>query len=110
MPVPDTNRTVAAAIDRVLDAEHAAAAAIAAAEASARATLEAAREERRRILERSRARITRLHEVAAARLATRLAQLDQSVAAAARAAAVSSEVTADVLDVVAARLTSEVPP
>jgi F0F1-type ATP synthase membrane subunit b/b' len=107
MPVPDTNRTIADAIDRVLEAEHAAAAAIAAAKASARAALEAAREERRRILERSRARITRLHERAASQLATRLAQLDQSVAAATRGADSSHELTDEVIAIVAARLTSE---
>jgi len=109
MPVPDANRTVADAIDRVLEAEHAAAEAIATAEASARAATDAAREEHRRILERSRARISRLHELATARLATRLAQLDQNVAAATRAACISQDATDEVLAVVAERLTSEAP-
>jgi F0F1-type ATP synthase membrane subunit b/b' len=110
MPVPDTDRTVADAIDRVLEAEREAAAAIAAAEATARAALDAAREERRSTLDRARARITRLHERAAARLETTLQQLDVAAADEARASAVSGSVTADVLTVVAARLTGEVPP
>jgi vacuolar-type H+-ATPase subunit H len=107
MPVPDTDRTVADAIDRVLEAEQAAAVAIAGAEAASRAAIEAAREERRRILERARARITRLHERAATHLAARLAQLDLSVAAAEQASALPPDGMQAVLATVAERLSSE---
>lgn len=110
MPAPDTDRTVADAIDRVLDAERATAAALVAAGSAARATIDAAREERRRILERARARITRLHERASAQLAQRLAQLDRELAAEERAATPAPAATRAVLDTVAARLTRAAPP
>jgi vacuolar-type H+-ATPase subunit H len=108
MPVPDKDRTIADAIDRVLEAEQAAAVAIASAEAASRAAIDAAREERRRILERARARITRLHERAATHLAARLAQLDMSVAAE-EASALPPDGMHAVLATVAERLTSESP-
>jgi F0F1-type ATP synthase membrane subunit b/b' len=109
MPVPDTDRTIADAIDRVLEAEQAAAVAIASAEAASRAAIDAAREERRRILERARARITRLHERAATHLAARLAQLDMSVAAEEQASALPPDGMHAVLATVAERLASESP-
>lgn len=76
---PDTPH-VADAINRVLEAERATAAAIAAAQASAEARLEAARDQRRRILERARERIVRLHERAQARLELRLAAMEADAA------------------------------
>jgi F0F1-type ATP synthase membrane subunit b/b' len=107
MPVPETDRTVADAIDRVLEAEQAAAAAIGRAEAAGRAAIEAAREERRRILERARARIMRLHDRAATQLAARLAQLDMTLAAEAQASSLPPDGMPAVLATVAERLTSE---
>jgi F0F1-type ATP synthase membrane subunit b/b' len=109
MPTTDTDRTVADAIERVLEAEQAAATAIAAAEAASRATIDAARAERRRILERARERITSLHERAAAQLAARVAQLDVTVAAQEHESAHSHDVARSALAAVAARLTSESP-
>lgn len=78
-PTPDTSH-VADAINRVLDAERATAAAIAAAQVSAEARLEAARDRRRQILERARERVVRLHERAQAQLETRLAEMDRGAA------------------------------
>lgn len=72
---------VAAAIDRVLEAEQSTAQAIAAAEAAAQAAVENARERRRAILERGRLRVLRLHERAQARLAAQLGQLDAAAGA-----------------------------
>jgi vacuolar-type H+-ATPase subunit H len=73
-PTPDT--TVADAMNRVLEAERTAAAAIKAAEAEAESTLQAARETRRRLLERARDRASRIHVRAQARLAAAIAELD----------------------------------
>jgi vacuolar-type H+-ATPase subunit H len=109
MPTTDTDRTVADAIDRVLEAEQAAATAITAAEAASRVTIEAAREERRRILGRARERITRLHDRAAAQLATQLTRLDVANAGDERASALAPDSAQSVLAAVAARLTSESP-
>lgn len=107
MPAPQPDRAVADAIDRVLEAEQAAAAAITAAEAQARASLEAARDARRRILERARQRITRLHERAELRLAGRLAQLDATTLTAALTETGLRPVADEALATVAARLTTD---
>lgn len=107
MPVPEPDRTVADAINRVLEAEQAAAAAIVDAEAAARVTIEAAREARRRILERARQRVMRMHERAEARLAARLAQLEATVASDERLAALSPDAADAVLATVATRLTTD---
>ena len=72
---------IAAAMDRVLDAEHATATAIADAQAAARANIEAARERRRVILETARERVVDLHERAQQRLEETLQTLDSSAAA-----------------------------
>lgn len=106
MPVPQPDRAVADAIERVLEAEQAAAATITAVETEARASLEAARESRRRLLERARLRITQLHERAEARLADRLAQLDAATAAEALDATGLRVVADEALRAVAARLTT----
>jgi vacuolar-type H+-ATPase subunit H len=109
MPVPEPDRTVADAIDRVLEAEQATAVAILAAEASARATIEAARETRRQVLERARQRVMRLHERAGTRLAARLAQLDAQSAVDECGAAASADAATGALAAVAERLTTEEP-
>ena len=67
---------IAAAIDRVLEAEHATATAIADAQAAAQADIEAARERRRVILETARERVVDLHERAQRRLEETLQALD----------------------------------
>lgn len=72
---------VARAIDRVLAAEHEAAAAVSAAEREAEARLAAAREQRHRILESARRRATRLHAAAQARLTRDLAALEAGAGA-----------------------------
>jgi cell division septum initiation protein DivIVA len=74
IPTPDT--TVADAMNRVLDAEREAAAAIAAAQVEAEAILQAAREQRRQLLERARVRASRVHVRAQSRLEAALAELD----------------------------------
>jgi vacuolar-type H+-ATPase subunit H len=104
-PAPD--RTVADAIDRVLEAEHAAALTIVAVEAEARAGIDAARETRRGILDQARQRVMRLHERAQQRLAGRLAQLDAVAAIETLDAAALQAVAADALAAVAARLTTD---
>jgi hypothetical protein len=109
MPVPEPDRTVADAIDRVLEAEQATAVAILAAEASARAAIEAARETRRQVLERARQRVMRLHERAAVRLATRLARLDAQSAGDDCGAAASVDAATGALAAVAERLTTDEP-
>ncbi len=76
MTTTTPDRTVADAIDRVLEAEHAAALTIVAAEAAARSSIDAAREKRREILETARQRVMRLHERAQARLAGRLGRVN----------------------------------
>lgn len=73
---------VARAIDRVLAAEHEAAAAVSAAEREAEARLAAARDQRHRILEAARRRAMRLHAAAQARLARDLAALEAGAATA----------------------------
>ena len=75
---PDTH--VADAINRVLEAEQATAAAIVEAQAAAQGVIEAAREQRRTILETARQRIVRMHERAQVRLETRLGVLDAEAA------------------------------
>ena len=69
---------VAAAINRVLEAEAEAAAFIAAAERGAEAVLEAARERRRQILETARRRASRLHARAQQQLRQGIEQLDRA--------------------------------
>jgi vacuolar-type H+-ATPase subunit H len=68
--------TVADAMNRVLEVERDAAAAIRAAESEADAVVQAARESRRQLLERTRDRASRLHVRAQAHLADKLSQLD----------------------------------
>ncbi len=101
------DRTVADAIDRVLEAEHATALAIVAAETAARSSIDAAREKRRAILETARQRVMRLHERAQARLAGRLAQLDANASIETLDAAALQAVAADALAAVAERLTTD---
>jgi vacuolar-type H+-ATPase subunit H len=110
MPVLEPDRTVADAIDRVLEAEHAAAESIRMEEATARATLDAARETRRRILERARQRVIRLHERAAARCATQLARLDAAIAMDQSKNLGRSDVAQGALATVARRLTTDEAP
>jgi len=109
MPVPEPDRTVADAIDRVLETEQAAAAAIIAAEGSARTAIEAARETRRQILERARQRVMRLHERAGLRLAARLARLDAEITGDDCSAAASADAATGALAAVAERLTTDEP-
>jgi hypothetical protein len=110
MQVPDTDRTVADAIDRVLEAEQAAAAALTVAETAGRAVIDAAREQRRSILERTRQRITRMHERAETQLAARLAQLEAMAGAADRDSTVAPDAARRALAGVAARLSGGAAP
>jgi vacuolar-type H+-ATPase subunit H len=104
-PAPD--RTVADAIDRVLEAEHAATLTIVAAEADARSSIDAAREKRRAILETARQRVMQLHERAQARLAGRLAQLEATASSETLDAAALQAVASNALAAVAKRLTTD---
>jgi uncharacterized ferritin-like protein (DUF455 family) len=102
---PDTR--VADAINRVLEAEHASAAAIDAAQAAAQARIEAARETRRAILETARDRIVRLHERAHARLNEQLLALDAHAAASTSDDAALEAIADAAISCMAARLTSD---
>jgi hypothetical protein len=102
---PDSH--VADAINRVLAAEHTAAAAIVSAQAAAQAEVEAARERRRDILEKARQRVIRLHEGAQSRLASRLAQLDNAAEAEARDDARLRSVASAAVERLAERLTTD---
>ena len=104
-PIPD--RTVADAIDRVLEAEHAAALAILAAEAAAQSAIDAARETRRGILETARRRVMRLHESSQARVAGQLERLESAASAETLDASGLRAVAAAVLGAVAERLTTD---
>jgi len=107
MSAPTTDRTVADAIDRVLEAEQAATRAIHAAEAAAQLTIDAARETRRRILETARQRVMRLHESAQARVAGQLERLETAASAETLDASGLRAVAAAVLGAVAERLTTD---
>ncbi|MGB7738287.1 MAG: hypothetical protein WBM03_04180 [Steroidobacteraceae bacterium] len=107
MTTTTPDRTVADAIDRVLEAEHAAALVIVAAETAARSGIDAARDKRRDILETARQRVIRLHERAQARLAGRLAQLDANASLDTFDAGALGAVAADALAAVAERLTTD---
>lgn len=107
MTTTTPDRTVADAIDRVLEAEHAAALTIVAAEATARSSIDAARDKRREILDRARQRVMRLHERAQERLAGRLADLDAHASIETLDASALGAVAADALAAVAARLTTD---
>ena len=100
---------VAAAIDRVLEAEHATAAAVASAQAEAQAAIEAARESRRLILEKARDRILHLHEQAQRRIDDTLRTLDAQAATTGADGADLAAVTDAAVARVAARLTSDTP-
>jgi hypothetical protein len=106
MTTSTTDRTVADAIERVLEAERAAEAAVAQAEAAAKAAIDAAREHRRQILDQARRRVARLHESAQPRLARRLAAIEATVPGGALDASALRAVADAALAAVAARLTS----
>lgn len=99
--------SVADAIDRVLEVEREAAAAIRGAEAEAESMLRAARETRRRILDRARDRATRLHVRAQARLADKLARLDAEARAAGARTAPREELIEQAIGLLARRLASD---
>lgn len=107
MTTTTTDTRVADAINRVLEAEHATAAAIAAAQAAAQAAIEAARETRRAILETARERVVRLHERAQVRLDDRLRRLDAEAAAVSADDSALTAVTDAAIGRVASRLTSD---
>jgi regulator of protease activity HflC (stomatin/prohibitin superfamily) len=100
---------IADAIDRVLEAEHATAAAIAHAQTDAQAGIEAAREARRLILEKARDRILHLHERAQRRIDDTLRALDAQAAATGADDADLAAVTDAAVARVAARLTTDAP-
>ena len=103
-PTPDT--TVADAMNRVLEAEREAAAAIAAAEAEAEATLRAAREQRREILDKARDRASRLHVRAQSRIAATLSELDAQAKAATGSRESLESIAQRAIDNLARRLAS----
>jgi vacuolar-type H+-ATPase subunit H len=107
MPADPPDTRVADAINRVLDAEHATAAAIAEAQAAAQASIEAAREQRRILLETARQRVVRLHERAQARLSDRLQALDARAGAAPSDSVVLETLTDAAIRCVAQRLTAD---
>ena len=107
MPSSTPDTRVADAINRVLDAEHATAAAIAEAQAAAQAVIEAARESRRAILETARQRLVRLHERAQVRVDDRLRLLDVEAAALSADDSALAAVTDAAIARVASRLTSD---
>jgi hypothetical protein len=72
---PSADALVAAAMDRTLEAERAAQAAIAECERQSAELLERARQQRRIILERAQARIVTIHARAAASLERQAAQI-----------------------------------
>ena len=100
---------IADAIDRVLEAEHATAAAIEAAQAAAHASVEAARESRRLILEKARERVLQLHERAQRRLDETLRALDAQAASLVSNDAALAAVAGGAVARVAARLTTDTP-
>ncbi len=107
MATTTTDTRVADAINRVLEAEHATAAAIAEAQAAAQAAIEAAREKRRTILETARERVVRLHERAQLRVDDRLRQLDAEADAATADDSTLAAVTDAAIARVASRLTAD---
>ena len=100
---------IADAIDRVLEAEHATAAAIAAAQDDAQASVEAAREARRLILEKARERVLQLHERAQRRLDDTLRALDAQAASSVADDTALAAVTDAAVARVAVRLTTGSP-
>lgn len=100
---------IADAIDRVLEAEHATASAIADAQTDAAATVEAAREARRLILEKARERVLQLHERAQRRLDETLRALDARSNATGSDDMALAAVTDAAVARVAARLTTDSP-
>ena len=100
---------IADAIDRVLEAEHATAAAIADAQTDAQASVEAAREARRLILEKARERVLQLHERAQRRLDETLRMLDAQAASTGADDTALAAVTDGAVARVAARLSTDSP-
>lgn len=110
MPIlTEQTQQVAAAIDRVLEAEQSTAQAIAAAENAAQAAIENARERRRAILERGRRRVVLLHERAQGRLAARLVELDATASAGAAPDDELAGIASDAVARLAERLTGDTP-
>jgi hypothetical protein len=105
MTTTTTDRTVADAIERVLEAERAAAAAVELTAGAAKAAIDVARDQRRQILEVARRRVARLHEGAQPRLARRLAAIEATAASDTVDAAGLRAVADAALAAVAARLT-----
>ena len=101
------DKRITDAIDRVLDAEHDAAAAIVDAGKAAHATIESARATRRATLETARQRIVRMHERAQAQLARRLAALDADTGTAEPDAPGLAAVTAAAIERVVTLLTTD---
>jgi cell division septum initiation protein DivIVA len=108
---PDTPDTrVADAINRVLEAERATAAAIEQARLQSQSVIEAARDMRRNILETARRRIVRLHELAPARLAAHLQHPDARPRSGQADEAESGAVADAAIARLAERLTTDDPP
>ena len=104
---PDTR--VADAINRVLDAEQATAAAIADAQSAAQASVEAAREARRLILEKARERVLQLHDRAQRRLDQTLRGLDAGAPPQDASETTLAAIADAAIARVAARLTTDAP-
>jgi len=107
MATATSDTTVADAMNRVLDAERDAAAAIAAAEAEAETTLQAARELRRQLLERARVRASRLHVRARSRIEAALAELDAQSGSGRDSTGSPDGLARQAIEALACRLTSD---
>jgi hypothetical protein len=107
MATATSDTTVADAMNRVLDAEREAAAAIAAAEAEAETALQAARELRRQLLERARVRATRLHVRAQSRIDGAISELDAQSRSGRDRTGSTDDLARQAIDALARRLTSD---
>jgi F0F1-type ATP synthase membrane subunit b/b' len=78
MATATPDKTVATAINSVLEAELEVAGAVTRAQAEAQAAIDAARETRRHILERARVRVSRVRDIAQRQLALRIVELESN--------------------------------
>ncbi len=106
MAIPTPDSAVADAMNRVLEAELAATAAIAAAQQQAELVLESARETRRRILDTARQRASRIHARAQSQLARAIAELERGTHGSSEFAGSSDAIAEQAVLALAHRLTS----
>lgn len=107
MQRPSSESVVVDAINRVLEAEREAAAAIEANRKRCEARLEAARAQRHAILERARDRATRVHALAAAQIARAIAELESQASRQTTDRESFRRLTDEAVRALAARLTTD---